>query len=48
LAAVTCVAAMRLPASAPLRLQIAPGVMLQGYAAANAVAAAVFRYDLGE
>jgi hypothetical protein len=47
LAAGTVVAAMRLPASAPLRLQIAPGVMLQVYAAANALAAAVFRYDFG-
>jgi len=46
-ATVTVIAAMRLAASAPLRRQIAPGVMLQVYAAANALAAAVFRHDLG-
>lgn len=47
LAAVTTIGAMRLPVSAPLRQQIAPGVMLQMYAVANALAAAVFRFDLG-
>jgi hypothetical protein len=46
-ATVALIGAMRLPVAAPLRRQIAPGVMLQVYAAANALAAAVFRYDLG-
>ncbi|HVQ42090.1 MAG TPA: hypothetical protein VMS54_07790 [Vicinamibacterales bacterium] len=47
LAAFALIGAMRLPLSAPLRRQIAPGLMLQGYAASNALAAAVFRYDFG-
>ena len=47
LAAVAVLVAMRLPAAAPLRRQIAPGVMLQAYAACNALAAAEFRYNFG-
>ena len=47
LAAFAVIVAMRLPVSAPVRRQIAPGVMLQGYAASNALAAAVFRHDFG-